>query len=144
MNQDLLDVSIKDVLTSNIRQDDGMEIEVGLSDVPALHPVVPYIILFQSPSPKPAGSFMDPEDMRCYDYLVKSVGRNHQETTRVSSQAREVMVGRNEAGFVCTILISGYVILNRETVSAGQVIKSNGPNLFERNDIYRIHATASA
>ncbi len=115
-----------------------LDIQVGLSDVPSETPEVPYLVLEWSPSPGPEGSYANPEDMPYWDYLIKSVGRNHRETARTASRSHFFMVGRGNSGYAYEITVAGLIIVRRETISTGMIIKAPSPELFEVNDIYRI------
>jgi hypothetical protein len=133
VNRDVLDDAVRTALQT-IQNEGPVAIEVGESDVPSTHPALPYLILFQSPSPRPEGSMADREDMPYYDYRIKSVGRNHKETERLASQAKEVM----RFG---SITATGFEIVSCHTISDGVVSRSMGPNLFEKDDVYRICVT---
>jgi hypothetical protein len=41
------------------------------------------------------------------------------------------------AGYATPLVIPGFNIIERSTVSEGAIVRSAGPNLFEANDIYR-------
>lgn len=139
--RDELDMEVKAKLSANINGPAGQPIMVGLSDVPAKVPDVPYLILSQSPSPQGSGSMADPYDMRYFDYLIKSVGRDHQETTRVSGDVLNVMVRRDVGGTYLVPFVSGFQVIYRMLLSEGIVVRAQGPTLFEKNDVYRICVT---
>lgn len=136
MNRDVLDEAVKQLIQ------DVVQIQVGMTDVPDVKPTLPYAILMQSSSPIPEGSYADPEDMPYFDYVIKSVGRDHRETERTSSTVKGALVGRNGHGFSHDLVAEGFNVADRKTVSDGSVIKATGPTLFEKNDIYRICVTA--
>lgn len=130
--RDKMDIALRELLLSR-------PIQVGMSDTPAVSPTVPYLILYQSPSPHPEGDFMNPESLRTWDYLVKSVGKDHRETAATQSWVREAIVGRDADGnYKKPLVANGFNIIERCTVSEGAILKSAGPNLFEVNDIYRL------
>jgi len=110
---------------------------VGLSDVPSISPGSRYIILNQSPSPRPYGDLQQPESIRCWDYLIKSVGLDHRATAALSSQVRQVTTERDDTGYLFDLTVVGFTIIDRSTISEGAIVRAAGPNLFEVNDIYR-------
>lgn len=144
IERDKLDEAVRDAIALYA------ELQVGLSDVPSSTPSIPYVILYQSPSPGTReydGSWEDPNDMPCYDYLAKCVGRDHRETSRTSSLVRAVFLTRGSVqnGYSYPFLVDGGVlnIVERASVSAGAIVPSDGPELFEVNDIYRLKVTAT-
>lgn len=138
-----LDLSIQTRLHGHL------DLQVGMSDVPILGATetlkIPYLILYYSPGPglrEYDGSFADPNDMPCFDYLVKTVGRNHQETSATAARVRGVFLNRGSGpngymhGFYC-----GLNVIDREPVSTGVIVPADAPSLFECNDIYRVRVT---
>ena len=133
MNRDLLDDAVRNMLAAEL------DVEVGLSDTPSTGPTVPYIIVFQSPSPKPKGDYAHPESIKDMRYLIKSVGRNHKETARTSSRAALAMTGPGgDWESAPAIVAVGFSIIERCLVSSGAIVRAEGPSLFETNDIYKI------
>lgn len=131
MDRDVLDEAIQAQLAADT------ELQVGLSDVPAEVPDIPYYILNHSPSPPPEGSMADKEDMPYYDYMLKSVGRDNKETARTSSRGRRSLRSHYPA-------VAGGVIIEIRTISLGVISRAMGPSLFEVNDIYRICVSEGA
>ena len=136
IDRDKFDESLK------VEIEDETGFSVGLSDVPDKTPEIPYYILSWSPAPKPSGSMADPEDMIYFDYSVKSIGRNHKETARAASKLRSAFVGRgDDSKYLRSLDTESVAVVIRETISLGMIVRSNAPELFEVNDIYRICVT---
>lgn len=136
INRDVLDEALQGQLAADILLVGGVPIQVGLSDVPSPTPTVPYLIMNWSPSPPPEGSLKDNEDMPYFDYMIKSVGKDHKETARTSSRVKGSMKGMRK-----TLSVSGAVIISTRLISLGIISPAMGPTLFEVNDIYRICLT---
>lgn len=134
--RDLIDLEIKRVLHI------ATMYEVGLSDVPSERPTTPYLIINWSPSPRPEGSMGNPQDMPYYDYVIKSVGRDHRETARASAMTWEAMTAQYGSGaYLYEFLVEGVTFVSRSMLTQGVIVRSEGPDLFEVNDIYRICLT---
>ena len=144
IKRDVLDLAVVSAISSHL------SLQVGVSDVPSDTPNIPYVIVFQSPSPGYTtyeyGGWSDPEDMPCFDFLIKSVGRDHRETARTQSRVRDVMVARTPGGdgYTYPIIASGLIIIERATISPGAIVAAAGPSLFEVGDIYRVKVQEDA
>ena len=139
MRRDKIDSAVRDAVEDHTGK------PTGLSQPPSREPDmnVGYVIIYQSPSPPPEGSWKDPEECKYFDYLIKSVGRSHRQVAWIQGAVQDAMTGRDTGGgYMKDITISGFKVIDRRTVSGGGIIQSD-EHVFEGSDIYRLKVMAS-